>query len=343
MYTDNIKTEVMISVMITYYNQIQYIKDSLMSVLSQETSFVYEILCGDDGSSDGTYEELLRWKEKYPSQISVFQMPRDCNMKYEPIHRVSRNRINLLSHAKGRYVCFLDGDDFYLDNHKLQLQFEFLENNLDCIACGHPFRFFWEKTGKLGDVQKLDMPNEYVKMSRKIYWSFNWLHADTFLFRNVIKDKISLINEDLFDDNLITAYFLDRGKLIYMPDAMVAYRQIESSSWNSRTELQKAFVDLCMYNEFGKIQKGFIIANFIRCFHALRLLYLNRNNRIIIEDTMSRICEIPFVKNTIKYHDANILFKFIYEVRYMILMNLGPIIRVMRRFKAFTYRKVARI
>ena len=74
-----------VSVMLTFYNQKQYVKDSLTSVLEQKTSFPYEIICGDDGSTDGTYEELLRWRDRYPDIIKVIRMPRDLSIRYDPI------------------------------------------------------------------------------------------------------------------------------------------------------------------------------------------------------------------------------------------------------------------
>ena len=334
-YTD----EIIISIMVTYYNQKRFIKDSLSSILSQDLSYRYEVLCGDDGSNDGTYEELLEWQEKYNNIVRVFQMPRDSSKKYEPIHRVSQNRLNLLKNSRGKYICFLDGDDFYLDNNKLQIQVDLLEKNLSCVACGHPYQLFWDANSELGEVQRLDLLNEALIIKSKIYWAFIWLHADTFVYRNVIKDKIDTINNKLFDDNLITAYFLNYGDVLYFPKPMLAYRQINNSSWNSRNTLQKAFVDICMYVESKKILKGMRIATFIRCFHALRQIYLERNNEIIIDNSMSSIMNNRFVQRTVLYNKSSWIYHFTYNIRYFAAMNLGFIIKSLKKIKKLGYRR----
>ena len=69
----NTETDCKISVLITFFNQKEYINDCLTSVLSQKTGFSFEILCGDDNSNDGTYEELLRWEQEYPDVIRVYR------------------------------------------------------------------------------------------------------------------------------------------------------------------------------------------------------------------------------------------------------------------------------
>ena len=107
---------IQISVMITFHNQRQFVADCLSSVLNQKTDFNYEILCGDDCSTDGTYEELLVWADKYPDTIRVYRTDNMSVGSRESIVRASNNRYNLLTHAKGRFICFLDGDDYLADS-----------------------------------------------------------------------------------------------------------------------------------------------------------------------------------------------------------------------------------
>ena len=332
------KNDIMVTVMVTFYNQKQYIEDSLGAIFGQKTNFRYEVLCGDDGSSDGTYEELLRWQEKYADKCSVLQMPREQGKKYEPIVRVSNNRLTLLKHAKGKYVTFLDGDDYYTDPSKLQKQVDLLEKNPDCVACGHPVTMLWDEEPNRRQV--LGNVAEYpLKLSNKVYWSHVWLHADTFLFRNVYKNKEEEINHEFFDDNLITCYFIKYGDVIYIPDNMVVYRQIPGSSWNQRTRLQKAVVNMRVYSEAKKVVPEMKLQSFMKCQSAWKSFYKNRKEDIKSNCAVEFVGNEKVVQDTLKYQNADILYKIIYEVKYFIPMHTELFIRIIKKIQRYTSYK----
>lgn len=98
------------------------------------------------------YKELMIPKGALPiaeeisaNIIKTYRMPRDTSKEYEPIVRVSNNRISLLKNAKGKYITFLDGDDYYSDCCKLQKQVDALEKHPECVGCGHPINMKWEE------------------------------------------------------------------------------------------------------------------------------------------------------------------------------------------------------
>lgn len=329
----------MVTIIVTFYNQKQYIYDSLNSIFSQKTEFEYEVLCGDDGSSDGTYEELLRWQEKYPDRCKVYKMPRQQGKKYEPIIRVSNNRFTLLKHANGKYVNFLDGDDYYTDVNKLQKQVDILEKHQDCVACGHPVNIVWD--GRADKKQVLGYITDFpIKMSNKSYWAFWWLHANTFLFRNVYKNEklLESINSEFFDDNLITAYFIKFGKVIYMPDIMVAYRQIQDSSWNNRSEIEKAYVNYKVYTEAQKVLPKMKMECFIKCQFAWQQLYKNR--KLGLACAKEFLYTDNFLSETVKYKESGELYKIWYEIKYFIPAHTKNIINLLRRVRKHIYRKM---
>lgn len=340
---DCVEKPVKVSVLVTFYNQKEYIQQNLESILQQKTTYTYEIICGDDGSSDGTFEELLKWKGKYPDIISVYQMPRDIQKKYEPIVRVSNNRVNLLKHARGEYVYFLDGDDFYIDNQKIQIQVDFLEHNKKAVACGHPVKMVWDNES---DKDKVigRIADKAVLINKYVYWSFIWLHADSFLYRNVfLKDKkrIEEIDKDFFDDNLITCYFLQYGDVLYCPRCMVAYRQFSSSSWNNRSELQKAFVNMKVYCASKKILQKAKLMCLFRCHEAWVAFYKNKNEAIEISMGMRDIIKEKFVERTVAYKNKNHVFKILYNVRYFFALHCSVLIKILNRTKILTYRNVS--
>lgn len=329
----------MVTVMVTFYNQKKYIFDSLNSIFNQKTNFKYEVICGDDGSTDGTYEELLTWQKKYPQICTVLQMPRDQQKKYEPIVRVSNNRHNMLKHAKGKYVAFIDGDDYITDSNKLQKQVDLLEKYPTCVACGHPVTMLWDDNPDKNE-ELCHICDYTVKINKSVYWSHIWLHADSFLFRNIYKGKEQNINKDFFDDNLIACYFIKYGDVIYMPESMVVYRQISQSSWNMRDELQKSLVNIGVYYESKRILPKMKWQCFVRCFFAWKWFYFNRKTGIEIDSDMNLEKYGSIVKESCKYKNANSLFKILYEFKYFIPAHLEKVINKSWEYKERTYQKI---
>lgn len=329
-----------VTIMVTFYNQKKYIGECLEFILNQKTNFYFEILCGDDGSADGTYEELLFWERHYPNIIKTYRMPRDTSKEYEPIVRVSNNRISLLKNAKGKYITFLDGDDYYSDCCKLQKQVDALEKHPECVGCGHPINMKWEENPTRPAQSVGTVASKAVIIPRKIYWRYLWLHADTLLFRNVIRDKVESIDHNFFDDNIIACYFLKFGDFIYLPESMAVYRQIGESSWNRRSELQKAYVNMHVYKSSLEILDGMKRDSFIKCYVAWKEFYKNRKKTIKLDKDMGGLEEIRFVEKTLQYKDSNFIFKLKYELMYGPIMHSGFIIKCFRKLRVFAYKKV---
>lgn len=111
---------VSVSVCIVTYNQEKYIERCLRSAVEQETDFDFEVIVGDDCSSDSTRQIIDSYVEKYPNIIrKVFHSDNvGAAQNYTLIHRM----------AVGDYVAHVDGDDFLLPG-KLQWQKDFLDRN----------------------------------------------------------------------------------------------------------------------------------------------------------------------------------------------------------------------
>ena len=119
--------QIKVSVLITTYDLEDVIEQALKSVLGQECGFDYEVIVGDDGSTDDTLKIVKRYADKYPGKIRIFGMPREAGVKYNPVHRAAANRLNIFKEARGEYCCFLDGDDHYTDKGRLQKMADVLD------------------------------------------------------------------------------------------------------------------------------------------------------------------------------------------------------------------------
>lgn len=329
MFKHGLDDAITVSVLITYYNQKKYVEDSIVSVLNQQTSFKFEILCGDDGSTDGTYEELLKWQDKYPDIIKIFRMDRDLKIKYEPIVRASNNRYNLLKNAKGKYFTILDGDDYYVSNNKLESQVKILESDSTLSACCHAMEMVWEKEDK---QQRIGFDiDKNLRLKTKEYLECCWIPAESFLFRNTFEKISDFINKDFFDDNLITMYFIKGGDILFDSRVMCAYRQTDSSSWNSRTDFGKYLVNTKAYQETKKIYNNYVFSCFIRFQGVYRGLYdyrqdFNNQTSNSIFDLNERI-----YLDTLDYKNNSILKKIEYIIKWFIPSHCSRIVNLRKK------------
>ena len=225
-----------VSVGITYYNQIDDVYRSIKSVLDQVTTFSFEILIGDDGSNDGTWEKVLEWENRYPGIIKAFQRRRDDGVSATGF-RASRNRLNLLEKFRGEYFTFLDGDDYYIDRMKLQQQVDILDNesNRDCMVCAHDIMYVYKdgkKKAKYGNKLKEGRYNG------KEYWKKWYFHTNTELIRKTAMDGLDIdLIANNYNDNYITFLSFQKGSIYYIPKAMAAYVQTGKGIWTGQKRI----------------------------------------------------------------------------------------------------------
>ncbi|MGA1977595.1 MAG: glycosyltransferase [Bacteroidales bacterium] len=123
------KKEILLSVFMITYNQEKYIANAIESVLMQITDFDYEIVIGEDCSTDRTRDICIRYAQKHPGKIKLLLS--ESNLRVMP------NFIRTLLACTGKYIAMCDGDDYWTDPCKLQKQVDFLEANPDFSLCFH--------------------------------------------------------------------------------------------------------------------------------------------------------------------------------------------------------------
>lgn len=127
-----------VSVCVITYNQERYITQCLQSLVDQKTDFDFEIIVGDDFSTDRTREIVLEFERSYPGIIRTRFQPANTGG--------SRNNLEVHALARGRYVAHIDGDDYALPG-KLQAQADALDADDMCNAVWHPVDFFDDAGG----------------------------------------------------------------------------------------------------------------------------------------------------------------------------------------------------
>ena len=139
----------LVSISCTTYNHELYIEDALEGFLFQETNFPFEILIHDDASTDRTADIIREYEARYPTLIKpIYQTENQYSRGNKP------GLINL-KRAKGEYVALCEGDDYWTDPLKLQIQVDFLEKHPDYVITFHHCVSLYK-----GGIRKKNIPEE---------------------------------------------------------------------------------------------------------------------------------------------------------------------------------------
>lgn len=211
----NKEDDIQVSVCVVTYNQENYIAECLESLVTQQTSFKFEIIVGEDCSTDNTRKIVQQYVEQYPDLV----IPLFHENNVGAVENVKR----VYKAARGKYIAHMDGDDMALPN-KLQRQFDTLEANPDCNICSHNM----ENINKEGDIVEF----QNWKYPAGIYTLFDLYHAMPFfahsskMFRNNIEKKqwdILFSNPKILDMDI---HFLNlqNGNIIHINENLGQYR-----------------------------------------------------------------------------------------------------------------------
>ena len=242
-----------VSFLVTYFNQCQYVNDSLQSILNIEKPFEWEILVGDDGSDDGTIEKVQEYVNAFPENIILFVMPREKGEKYDSVQRASANRLYLLEHATGDFFCVLDGDDYYCDKLFVKDAIDIFEQDKELSVVSFGYKTVVD--GVDGNEVLLPVGARGKRVDKKNYIRSFYLHAGACVHKMCGgQDRIEYIKKiGYFDDNDIVINSLNYGEMYHIGRVIYAYRQSGDSVYNSMSELERAVlnvqgmdVDLCL-------------------------------------------------------------------------------------------------
>ena len=128
--------EPLVSIEIITYNHAPFIRQCIEGVLMQKTTFPYELVIGEDCSTDGTREIVLDYAQKYPEIIRVITSESNVG--------AFENEKRAYFACRGKYIAICEGDDYWTDPDKLQKQVDFLEEHPDYSMCCHASKIIVE-------------------------------------------------------------------------------------------------------------------------------------------------------------------------------------------------------
>ncbi len=267
--------KVKISVMITSFNCEDCIDEAIKSVVIQDMPFRWELLVGDDGSSDNTVQRIKKWIAEFPNNIKLYEMKREQNEEKDGT-RAAKNRANLLEKAVGKYLIFLDGDDQFLGTQKLRKQVEILEDsryqNCSCVA--HNILANDIANNKKYPLTDENFPEGPVDIKK--YWEEMYFHTNTILFRQCCKDlMLKEEHKDYLNDNFITYIILQYGQIYYLKELWGQYNITGDGLWTGKKRIYGCFRNLILYDLEIHINPDMKHMSFIRHLYDFRYIFSN--------------------------------------------------------------------
>jgi len=240
--------------MITYNHEL-FIAQAIEGVVNQKTNFNFELVIGEDCSTDNTSVICSDYAKRYPAIIKL-------NINKENIG-AKNNLMNCFEKASGKYIAFCEGDDFWTDSYKLHKQVNFMEANPDYGLVHGDVNHLFQKTGKLikayNKTNNIPIPSGEM-FEFLMYPSHSIKTMTVCLRRDLLKKYFNEIADPKYDFFYIDiALWLGLSRLTkfyYMDEVLATYRLIEESASRSKNPMKTY--------------------NFHQTIHTIRDFYMNK-------------------------------------------------------------------
>ncbi len=212
-----------VSVAMITYNHRWFLAQAIESVLRQQVDFSYEIVIGEDCSTDGTRGVVLDFQRRYPERI--VPILREQNVG------AMRNFAETISVCRGQYVAFLEGDDYWTSVDKLQRQVDFLDDHADRALCCHRVKTVNETGSTEFDAYPPRAAGAYT-IEDLLKWNFV-MTCSAMMRRDSIPSLPRWFFRMKLGDWPLFALVARHGKIELMDEVMAAYRMHTGATWSS--------------------------------------------------------------------------------------------------------------
>lgn len=203
-----------VSACIITYNQQDYIRHCLDGAVNQVLDYDYEIVIGDDCSTDSTFQICQEYADKYPDKIRLLFRDKNKGM--------AGNWVDTIQNCQGKYIALCEGDDYWTDNDKLQKQVDFLEANPDYALSFHKVSV-QKNTGEIVEDFLTAVPAEH-ETALDIVEKGNYIHTPSVVYRNVFKEFPKEFYKSPVVDYFLYIMLSKHGKAKYLTEEMAVYR-----------------------------------------------------------------------------------------------------------------------
>lgn len=265
------------------YNHEPYLRQCLDGFVMQKANFKFEAIVHDDCSTDGSAEIIREYAERFPNIIKPI---------YEEENQYSKdgfrgiNKI-MLTHTKGTYIAFCEGDDYWIDPLKLQKQVDILEkdNSLNLVYTGFK------------NIDSHDKPIErsYYDILQKqspsgdilgMLFKKNYVMTVTAMYRKSLYDSMLLQRCPVFYDYSLALTAAMLGKVRFLSDKTACYRMTPGSLIVSHKESLKDDFDkiYAYYAQAFVKNNGFTRTIFQRTIVLVNIILGAMDNKVLVKE-----------------------------------------------------------
>lgn len=272
------------------YNHEKYLKYALDGFVNQITNFDYEVFVHDDASTDLSASIIMDYAEKYPNIIKpIIQTENQFSRGTDIFMNIIRPLMN------GDYIASCEGDDYWIDNRKLQKQVDFLDAHPEYVACVHNTKKIdlWKKKEYI--MYKHDV-DEDIKVEDVLADGSSAYHTSSLMYR---KEYAELRPDFMevkrgFRDYPMAIYLFLSGKIRFLADVMSAYRFGAENSWTSRTQTDFKKIDIAIQNKIDLLNEVNQYSNYIYDKQIQKAILMHEYARKEMAGEYSKLRYAPF-------------------------------------------------
>ena len=258
----------LVSICCVTYNHAPFIRQCLEGFISQKVNFEYEIIINDDCSTDGTTDVIKEYKEKYPELIiPIFH---DTNQYSQGVRGIFATFC--FPKAKGKYIAICEGDDYWDNPYKLQLQVDFLKNNPDYSMCFTRAKVLLEFSSDIWIKCFNIEDREYTATELFSQWI---VPTASIMFTDVVKQQITVQDSCFLNGDIV---FVQKsahiGKVRGMSVSTIVYRMQQSGiTYNAQSRYNAI---MCYPEHYECIKRNFPLIDEVVINKFIADAYYNR-------------------------------------------------------------------
>lgn len=284
--TENISTPV-VSIISLTYNHAPYIRECLDGFLMQKTNFPFEIIIHDDASTDGTTDIIREYATKYPEIIKHILQTEN---QYSKHNNFSRIIYECVCKSSGKYIALCEGDDYWTDSLKLQIQVDCLQSSPKKSMCYTRTRYYYQNTNKF---RKDLFGGPYVTLQDLIEHPYCIPTATIMVkkdvYKNALEKHIMPNNWRMSDLPLSLSVALD-SEICFINKETSVYRVLKSSACH-----------------FSNIERDL---SFLESVYDVKRYYINQSNLNISNYELTELYNRDVWYRGISYRDFSISKKY---------------------------------
>ncbi|WP_418991058.1 glycosyltransferase family 2 protein [Alistipes sp.] len=275
----------LVSVLMTTYNHAPYLAQAVEGVLAQQTSFVVELVLGDDCSTDGTAAICRDYEARYPERIRLVTGPHNVGWR--------ANYRRTFDACRGRYVAYCDGDDWWTDPLKLQKQVERMEADPALGMCYTRAMNYWQAE----DRTEPDEEEHFTDFDR-LLCRLTICNCTTLARRELIARYYDEVRPEehpewMTDDQPMWLWFAARSRVCCLPEITAVHRRLpvsvsHSTAYRRRIAFCDSLMDISLWfdaryggrrNRFRILRRRSSVALWVLSFEGSAGEYLARWGR----------------------------------------------------------------